>query len=392
MSGGTRHYDFSVELVKRGHDVTIIASSFHYSKFTDFKEYGKNKYLLENVDGVNFVWIKTPSYNGNGFGRVINMITYAIRVLKYIPEIKHIRPDIVVGSSVHLFAVFSAYKLSRKYRTPFIMEVRDIWPQTLIDMGINKYHPFIILLSYLEKYLYKKADKIISNLPYAFDHIGKFVLKDKFVWISNGVDLSTIKYITKEKSEKFTISYTGAIGVANNLGILLDVANRLKYNKDILFRIIGDGAEKDKLARLIKDNNLFNVSLENSVAKKNVTNILQESDILFFNLKDSPIFKYGISSNKLYDYMASGRVIIFSSNAKNNPINEANAGYSILPDNPDELERTIIEIYNLSQEKRNELGLKIRNHVEENYSIEVLVDKFEMVLVNEINKYKINNE
>ncbi|MCT7597613.1 glycosyltransferase family 4 protein [Aliarcobacter butzleri] len=386
MSGGTRHYDFAKELIKRGHSVTIIASSFHYSKYKEMKDYKDKDYLCEKIDGIDFIWIKTPPYFGNGMNRVKNMIAYTYKVLKYIPKLNLRKPDIIVGSSVHLFAVWSAYKLSCRYKTPFIMEVRDLWPQTLIDMGISKWHPFIILLGLLERYLYKKADKIISNLPYAYDYIGKFVEKEKFIWISNGVDLSNIKYISKEKSDKFTISYTGAIGVANNLHILLNVAKKLKDKENIYFRIVGEGAEKEKLKVFVKENNLSNISIENSVPKNEVTNILQNSDILYFNLKDSPVFNYGISSNKLYDYMASGRVIIFSTKAKNNPIKDANAGYSIAPDDVEDLEKTILEIYNLSQEKRDAIGQKIRKYAEQNYSIEILVDKFEKLLEDEIRK------
>ncbi|WP_404320072.1 glycosyltransferase family 4 protein [Malaciobacter canalis] len=386
MSGGTRHYDFAKELIKRGHSVTIIASSFHYSKYQEMKEYKDKDYLCEKIDGIDFIWIETPPYFGNGFSRVKNMLSYSLKVLKYIPKLNLKKPNIIVGSSVHLFAVYSAYKLSKKYNTPFIMEVRDIWPQTLIDMGISRWHPFIILLGVLEEYLYKKADKVISNLPYAYEHIEKFVSREKFEWISNGVDLSNITYIPKEKNEKFIISYTGAIGIANNLQILLDVAKRLKEKKDIFFRIVGEGAEKEKLKAFVKENNLLNVSIDNSVPKNKVTNILQSSDVLYFNLKDSPVFNYGISSNKLFDYMASGRVIIFSTKAKNNPIKDANAGYSIAPDDVEVLQKTILEIYNLSQEKRDAIGQKIRKYAEENYSIEVLIDKFEKLLENEIRK------
>lgn len=386
MSGGTRHYDFAKELIKRGHSVTIIASSFHYSKYKEMKDYKDKDYLFEKIDGIDFIWIKTPSYFGNGFSRVKNMLSYFLKVLKYIPKLNLKKPNIIVGSSVHLFAVYSAYKLSKKYNTPFIMEVRDIWPQTLIDMGISRWHPFIILLGVLEEYLYKKADKVISNLPYAYEHIEKFVSREKFEWISNGVDLSNITYIPKEKNEKFIISYTGAIGIANNLQILLDVAKRLKEKKDIFFRIVGEGAEKEKLKAFVKENNLLNVSIDNSVPKNKVTNILQSSDVLYFNLKDSPVFNYGISSNKLFDYMASGRVIIFSTKAKNNPIKDANAGYSIAPDDVEVLQKTILEIYNLSQEKRDAIGQKIRKYAEENYSIEVLIDKFEKLLEDEIRK------
>ena len=384
MSGGTRHYDFAKELIKRGHSVTIIASSFHYSKYQEMKEYGEKEYLIEKIDGIDFIWIKTPAYFGNGVIRVKNMISYTYKVLKYIPKLNLAKPNIIVGSSVHLFAVWCAYKLSCKYKTPFIMEVRDLWPQTLIDMGISKWHPFIMLLGWLEKFLYKKADKIISNLPYAYEYIGKLVEKEKFIWISNGVDLSNIKYTSKEKSNKFIISYTGAIGVANNLQILLEVAKKLKDNENLYFRIVGEGAEKEKLKTFVKENNLSNVSIENSVPKNEVTNILQNSDILFLSLKDSPLYRFGISLNKLFDYMASGRVVIFAGNSKNNPIKDANAGYSIAPDDVEVLQKTILEIYNLSQEKRNKIGQKIRKYAEQNYSIEILVDKFEKLLEDEM--------
>lgn len=387
MSGGTRHYDFAKELTKRGHNVTIVASGFHYSKYKEMKEYGNKEYLQESIDGVNFIWIKTPPYFGNGISRVKNMLSYTHKVLNIMPKLNLKDPDIIIGSSVHLFAVYAAYKLSKKYNTPFIMEVRDIWPQTLIDMGISKWHPFIILLAWLEKYLYKKADRIVSNLPYAYQHIQKFVSKDKFIWISNGVDLENIKYIEKREANKFTISYTGAIGVANNLALLVDAAERLKNKKDIFFRIVGDGAEKEKLKELVKSKQLKNISVEDPVAKNEVSKILQSSDILYFNLKDSPVFNYGISSNKLFDYMASGRVIIFSTKAKNNPIKDADAGYTIEPDDIEQLEKTILEIYALQQDERNEIGRKIRQYAEDNYSISILTDKLEKLLDDEVWKY-----
>jgi len=386
MSGGTRHYDFAKELVKRGHSVTIVASSFHYAKYQEMKEYGDSEYLLEAMDGIQFVWFKTPAYFGNGIGRVINMLSYTLKALKFMPKLSQNKPDIIVGSSVHLFAVWAAYRLSLRYKVPFIMEVRDLWPQTLIDMGISKWHPFILLLGVLEKYLYKKADKIISNLPHAYEYIGQFVEKEKFVWISNGVDLSNIIYTPKESNGKFVVSYTGSMGVANNLQLLLDVAKRLKDKTNIYFRIVGEGVEKGKLKVFVNENNLLNVSIENSIPKNEVTNILQNSDVLFLSLKDSPLYRFGISLNKLFDYMASGRVIIFAGNSKNNPIKDADAGYGILPNDVIGLEKTILEIYDLPQEKRDAIGQKIRKYAEDNYSIEILVDKFEKLLEDEIRK------
>jgi glycosyltransferase involved in cell wall biosynthesis len=384
MGGGTRHYDFAKELVIRGYNVTIVASSFHYSKYREMKEYKGEEYLHEKIDNIDFIWIKTPKYFGNGISRVKNMLSYSYKVLKIIPKLHLDKPNIIIGSSVHLFTSYVAYRLSKKYNIPFIMEVRDIWPQTLIDMGISKWHPFIILLDWLEKFLYKKANKIISTLPYAFQHIEKFVSQDKIIWISNGVNLENINYLEKEKTDKFIISYTGAIGIANNLTLLVDVAEKLKTQKDIIFRIIGDGAEKNNLKEKVKLKKLKNIFIEDSVSKNQVPNILQNSDILFLSLPNSPLYKYGISANKLFEYMASGRVIVISGYFKNNPIKEAAAGYTIEPNNSEQLVKTILEIYSLEQEERNQIGKKIRQYVKKNYSIDILTDKLEKLLLREI--------
>jgi len=138
---------------------------------------------------------------------------------------------------------------------------------------------------------------------------------------------------------------------------------------------------------LVKLKKLKNISIEDPVAKNEVSKILQSSDVLFLSLKDSPLYKYGISLNKLFDYMASGRVIIFSGNSKNNPIKDADAGYTIEPDDLKQLEQTILAIYDLQQDERNDIGEKIRKYAEENYSISVLTDKLEKLLKDEMRKY-----
>ena len=195
MGGGTRHYDFAKELIARGHQVSIISSSFHYSKYQEMKDYGSKNYIREDIHGVDWLWVKTPPYYGNGISRVKNMLSFTKSVLNITPTLDLPRPDVIIGSSVHLFAVWAAYRLSKRFKTPFVMEVRDLWPQTLIDMGISKWHPFILLLSWLEKFLYKKADKIITLLPKANLYIEKLgIEKEKIVWISNGANIGHTTY------------------------------------------------------------------------------------------------------------------------------------------------------------------------------------------------------
>lgn len=387
MGGGTRHFDFAKELRIRGHDVTIVASSFHYSKHQEMKVYDDKDFIKENFNGVLFVWLKTPAYFSNGFNRVKNMLVYLWKTLTVVPYLNLPKPDIIIGSSVHLFAVYGAYRLSKKYRVPFIMEVRDLWPKTLIDMGISKWHPFILLLGCLERFLYRKADKIISNLPYAYEYIEKFVSHDKVVWISNGVDLKMIPYYIKEPSLRFIVSYTGSLGIANNVKLLIDAAERLKNYTDIVFKIVGDGTEKNSLKALVSAKKLDNVIFENFMPKDQVFKTLLESDVLYFNLKDSPVFNYGISSNKLFDYMAVGRVVIFSAKAKNNLIEDAQAGVSIVPDNLDLLVKTLLDIYHLPYQTRVSMGKNGREYIKMNYSIENLVNTLEALLENEVGRY-----
>jgi glycosyltransferase involved in cell wall biosynthesis len=386
LPGGTRHYDFGRELVKRGYNVTIFASSFHYSLLKEIKNYNNQNYIIEDYDGIKFVWIKTFPYHRNDWRRVINMLSYSIRAYKVAQKIDIEKPDIIIGSSVHLFAVFIAYLLSKKYKTPFIMEVRDLWPQTLIDMGVSKWHPFVILLGLLERFLYKRADKIIVLLPKANEYIEKLgISSEKIVWIPNGVDLERFDkdmvYNDQEKDESnFIVTYTGAIGKANNLDIVIDAAKIIKENyHNIKFLFVGDGPEKGNLIELIEKENLSNVEFKGPIPKNKIVEIFIKSDVLFFHLQDAPVFKYGISSNKLFDYLASGKPIIFSSNAVNNPVKEANAGVTVPPDNPKMLADAIIKLYKLSPEERRKMGMNGRKYVEKYHSIPVLVERLETI-------------
>ena len=375
MSGGTRHFDFAKELIKQGNKVTIIASSFHYSKYKELKTYNNSNYLYEQIGGVDFIWIKTRPYSGNGVGRVFNMLDYMYKALHVKIDTK---PDIIIGSSVHLFAVYAAYKMAKKLDVPFVMEVRDIWPQTLIDMGISSWHPFILLLGYLEKFLYKKATKIISLLPLAHKHIEKFgIEKEKIIWISNGVDIERSQNIRafQFEAKQFHITYAGAIGQANQLQTLIEAASAIK-DSTVLFHIIGDGPLKLELENIKTPNVIFH----GSVSKQKAIAMINGSDVLFFPLADSPVFKFGISSNKLFDYLASKKPIIFASNSQNNPVKEANAGISIPAEDAVELIKSIEILKLMSQEKRNILGENGFNYVQKHHSITHLAAKFKLCL------------
>lgn len=396
MPGGTRHYDFGKELVKRGYKVTIFASSFHYGLHKELRLAKNEKWKIENIDGINFIWIKTFPYQKNNWRRVLNMISYMWHSYwlgrKIVNIDKNIeKPDVIIGSSVHLLTVLSAYRLAKHYRAKFIMEVRDLWPQTLIDMKkFKERHPIIKFLQTLEKFLYKRAKKIITLLPYANEYITKLgISKNKIVWIPNGVDLSRFKEIeTKETNSHFKIMYIGAHGIANALQVILDAAKIIQnkeYDK-IKFIFIGEGTEKENLIKYKGEMGLQNVEFRDTVPKDKVARVISKADAFIFSSRKIELYKYGISFNKLFDYMAAGKPIIFSVNAANNPVQETKCGFSLPPENPEMMAKAAIELYKMAPEERRKMGQRAREYVEKYHSIPILVDKLEKVIQEVINE------
>ena len=388
MSGGTRHYDFGKELTKRGYDVTIFASSFHYTQHKELKLEKKGTYKIENIDGINFVWVKTFPYKKNDWRRVINMISYmwmscwiGKKITKINRDIK--KPDIIIGSSVHLLAVLSAYWLSKHHKSQFIMEVRDLWPQTLIDVGKLRKNSLITrVLKILENFLYKRAKKIITLSPLTKNYLKLIKIdQNKIHLIPNGVDISKYKFILIDKKKKptFNIIYTGMLGIFIRLDNVLGAAKIIQNQKlkNIKFIFLGEGIKKKQLIKLKEKLQLTNVEFLKSVPKSKVPIILNTANILL--LISYKVF-YG-SENKLMDYLAAGKPIIFAVFDEHNDIAEKiNCGISIPPENPERMAEAIIKLYNMSPEERDKMGQRGREYVEKYHSIPVLVDKLEKVL------------
>lgn len=387
MPGGTRHFDLSKKLTEEGYRVTVFASSFHYQKLKDIKEYKSDEYFsTEELNGVKFIWFKTLQYSGNNFRRVLNMVSFSNKFLKYVRNEDYgEKPNIIIGSSVHLLAVLAAYKAAKKLNCNFFMEVRDIWPQTLIDLGVSRYHPFVLWFRRLEVKMYKKAKRIIILLPKAKEHIMQSNIPEhKIVYLPNGVDITRFSFPKlNSKNKIFTIVYAGVIGVANNLQMAVETAKICEErNEKVFFKIIGEGPEKNRLIQLVNKYNLTNISFFGAIPKKEIADALAKADALYFNLANSPVYKYGLSSNKLFDYLAAGKPILFSCKAGNNPVEEAGAGLSIEPDSPELLFNAIIEMKKFSDDERLQMGINGYNYVKKNHSMEILSKRFIEILNN----------
>ena len=393
MPGGTRHFDLALELVKKGHDVTILASGFHHGTRSYIKIKPDERMKVEAYEGVRFVWVPTFPYYCNDWRRVLNMISYGWRVLGCdgcLPK-----PDVIIGSSMHPFAALAGWWLARRHRARFVFEVRDLWPQTAVDMGAMKENGLSAKLLYAwEKFMYEKAEKIIVLLPYAEEYIvSRGINSEKVFWLPNGVNLDRFDHAVplEEGSEvaktfehcrgNFTVVYTGSHAISDGLDVILEAAELLQEEyKDVHFILIGEGSEKSKLISKAQAMGLMNLSFCAPVAKQTIPTALLAADCLVLPVQDLSIYRFGISFNKAYDYLASSKPIIMVGNPRNNIVEEVNCGIAVEAGNSKALSEAVIEIYSMPEEKRRELGMNGRRYVEQHNSTKVLAEKLEALL------------
>lgn len=393
MPGGTRHYDLSKELIKKNFEVTIFSSGFSHEKKDYFKLFKGKQYVVENYGKLKFVWLKTTSYKKNSYKRILNMFSYLLRMLTVAHNFS--RPEVIIGSSVHPFAVIAAWLLSKKYRVKFVFEVRDLWPQTPIDMGVIKPNGIIAKLMYTwEKFMYRRAVKIIVLLPNAKKYIeSKGISSEKIVWIPNGVNLeqfnnpkqldpdSNLVQLLRKNKNKFKVIYTGAHGPANGLNVVIEAASILQKNHNkVQFFLIGDGVEKEKLQCDSEKYKLKNIHFFSSIPKKQIPDLLRYADLLLHCFAPINVFKYGISPNKIFDYLASEKPVIMSVKTSNNIVQEAGAGIIVEPGNAEALAKGIVKIQEMAPEERQKMGASGRAYVEKYHNTRVLADILEKIL------------
>lgn len=380
QSGGTRHYSLAKELIKLGHQVTIIASNFdHFSG--KFRHPGESP-VTENYEGVEFVWLPTRSYQGNSRGRAANMYDFW-RQVKQIMRIGLSRPDIILGSSPHLFTPAAAQKIARSLNVPFVLEIRDVWPQTLVDLGNFKESSLLIrYLARLERKLYQSADHIITLLPLAGDHCQNLgARKDAITWVPNGIDLSlTGQAKTTPSDQEFTVMFAGAHGLANGLDTVVRAA-KIVEKDGIKVKLLGDGPEKAGLKTLAHDQGVSNIEFLDPVPKAEVHAMLQTADAYVMCLRSSDVFRWGISPNKLFDYMAAGKPVIFAVNSSNSPVDDAKCGIRIEPDDPSAMAEAFVRLRSASPDDRQAMGVRGRQYVEENHSFDRLAQRLEGVFL-----------
>lgn len=384
-----RPFYLAREWVKLGHKVTIIAASF--SHLHNQRPVIKGNLTMENIEGINYIWLKTPSYQGNGAQRVINMFTFGWRLYVYSQKIINACcPDIVIASSPHPFMIYGAQKIVNKAKAKLIFEVRDLWPLTLIELGgVSPRHPFIRMMQWTEDYAYNKAHKVVSLLPKASAYMQEHgMTEEKFRYIPNGISVEEWeiegtslpeeheKVIQELKSNgNFLIGYAGTHGIANALEYLIASAELLK-NQSVVFILVGQGSEKEKLQQRIKEQGLKNVVFLPGVKKTAIPKLLARMDALYIGWKREALYRFGVSPNKLMDYMMAGKPVIHSIEAGNDMVAESGCGISVPPENSSAVADAIIKMMNTPKDELTSMGLKGQEYVLQNHDYRILARRF----------------
>lgn len=370
--GGTRHYMLATYLKKLGWRAILITASTELNTDKQLLEKGQ-RFCQEEIEGVAFLRIKAGGGQKGNFRRLWNMLSFSFNLF-FLPALKSLaKPDVIIGSTVHPFAALVAFFLARRNKVPFFFEIRDLWPQTLVDMGVlSRRHPLTGLLGKIEAFLIKKADKVITLLPGVATYFQeKGYDPQKLVWIPNGIDVANFPFIPQEKENAvWTLIYFGAHGKANGLDNLLEAMALLAQDhpeEKLNLLLIGDGPEKPRLMDRAKELQLQQVTFLNPIPKESIPKICATADAFIFNLVDLPVFRYGISANKLFDFMAGGRPILFCCQSQNNPIEEAVCGLTVPPASPSALAKAILALRALPFSKRQRMGLRARVYVEEHH-------------------------
>lgn len=386
-TGGTRHYSLARHLRGYGWTATIIASSVEHRSGRQ-RLTRREKRRIQQFDGVPFLWLRTTGYSGNGASRIWNMLQYTLAALKPDNTRDLAPPDIIIGSSVHPLAAWAGLRLARRFNVPFVFEVRDLWPQTLVDMGrLSERNPVTLALRMLERHLYRNAEAVVTLLPKAVDYIAPLgVDPRRVVWISNGADLDMYPEVAAApaESDRFTLMFFGTLGESFSLRNLIQAMKLVEDDPEgqpVRLRLIGSGVAKPALMELARELSLTRIQFEEPVPKDQIPALAAEADAFVICVRDLPrLYRFGISMNKIFDYMAAGRPIIISADVPGNPVSDAGAGITVPPDNPSELAAAILAMAALPAEERRQLGLAGRHHLEQKYSMEVLARKLASAL------------
>lgn len=389
-AGGTRHYELAKHLAQKGHNISILTGDVSF--MSGSKSVSSCEDAME--PGIVVHRVNTSARLHSGFaGRLWGVLSFMVN--SFIAALRMEQVDVVYGTSPPIFQGLSAYLVSRIKRVPFVFEVRDLWPDSMIEIGAVKSPILIQPARWLEGFLYRTATEIVINSPAFEEHIrSRGVEKDKISMVLNGVDCSIFEPAATGEStrirlgleEKTIVLYAGAMGVSNDIDTLLDAAKGLQERRDIAFVLVGGGNRRVAIERRRVEEGIDNVIILDPVAKTEMPEIIAAADIGVAILKDVPVFRT-VFPNKVFDYMAAGRPVLLAIDGViRQVVEDAEAGLFVQPENPEDIARGVLLLAE-DAELRMRMGKNGRQRVEQQFERSEQARELERVLLQAMQSY-----
>ena len=379
------HYYLAREWVKRGHQVTIVSASFAHTRHK--QPLARHLVTEQNIDGIRYLWLRVPRYRAHSrLGRVLNIVSFALMCKLLWRRFGCF--DAVVCSSHHPLPIFTADRIARESKAPLVFEVRDLWPLTLIELGgASTLNPLIVWMQRAEDFAYARSDRIVSVLPYALEYMKPHGARpDKFVYIPNGVEpLMATEPLPQQHMDRLSalrasgrrlIGYAGRVGLANALDACL---LGLQYVSDPSWTLVvlGHGPHCPGLLDLAARKGLADRLLVLSpVSHRQSQEFLRHVDLAYLGLQDKRLFRYGVSSTKLNDYLLAAKVVVCAVPSPPDAVVASGAGIVCPPEDHRAIASAIDKLGQLTTEQLGAMGTAGRSWLLANRRYEDLAAQF----------------
>lgn len=384
-----RPYYLAREWIKMGHQVTIVAGD--YSHLRTENRTLKKEFQKEILDGIRYCWVKTGTYEGNGVRRALTMFRFVGKLWMNARRIAEVmKPDVVITSSTYPLDTYAGQRIAKISGAKLIHEVHDMWPATLIELGgMMRTNPFVMMIQAGEDSAYRNSDYVVSLPPCAKAYMVRHGMReDKFVNIQNGIvqeEWEKSDPIPEEhrrlltslkESGTFIVGYFGGHALSNALDTLLDAAKEIKL-PDTAFVLVGDGVEKPDLIRRAEKEGIGNVHFLGPVRKPCVGELVRYFDCSYIGSKDSPLYRFGLTANKMYDSMMAGKPLICAVNAAGCAVETYECGIMVRTGKTEDICRAIERLHDMPQEERDKMGRRGMEAVRKHFTYEALAQQFE---------------
>lgn len=381
-----RSYYMARQWVRMGHKVTVVGAAFSHLRKVQ-PPVGK-----ESIEGINYLWLPTSHYKGNGIKRLSTMFQFVAQVYRHRKELIALNPDIVIASSVYTFDIYPCHLIARRCGAKLVYEIHDLWPLSVITIGgYSRWNPFILMLQHCENYAYRHCDMVVSMLDKAFPHAQRHGLSpDRFCCVPNGFsaeewdDIDSVELCQQHiqlldqlhNEGKTIVGFAGGHTQSTALQVLVEAANLVSERSDIAFVLVGHGPQKEELIQLAQKHNLVNCHFLPPISKNQIPKLLLYFDICYAGGVHSTLHQYGTSFNKVTDYMLSAHPIIFSVDEPNSLVERVGCGIQVEAENPMLVRDAIICLVSMSAQERSTMGEKGRSYAIQNLEYHTLSQQF----------------